>query len=180
MGAFSSPDGRQSPKRYGCLHSTCFLVSGSLCASWHIDEILRQRSDKKLRSEWCQRSTTPCEETIPCNHCQQLSPGQELRHNFSKRRVFLGVWFAELVHLVPGSHCINSAICSLGDKITSIQTYGPSWGLGCPSTRDVFRWCSHRKTGARPQCCGGSGGPIVIWRLVADRRALSVDWKINK
>jgi len=58
----------------------------------------------------------------------------------------------------------------LGGKTISIQTYGPSWGLGCPSTGDV-----HRKTGARSHCGGGSGGPIVVWRLVVDRRATGVD-----
>ena len=65
------------PKDMDASTLRAFLSRGR-CVHHDIDEILRQRSDKKLRSEWCQRSTTPGEETIPFNHCQQLSAGQEL------------------------------------------------------------------------------------------------------
>jgi hypothetical protein len=42
------------------------FLSRGRCILYDVEEILKQRSDKKLRNEWYQRSTA---DGVPCNHC---------------------------------------------------------------------------------------------------------------
>eukprot|EP00435_Cladocopium_sp_Y103_P041712 s568_g11.t1 len=60
-----------------------FLARGR-CILHDVEEILKQRSDKKLRNEWYQRSTA---DNAPCNRCQSFDKDFEEREKDS----FLGV-----------------------------------------------------------------------------------------
>ena len=67
------------------------FLSRGRCVLHDIDEILRQHSDKKLRNEWYQRSTSSCDGTIPCNHCHLVQHADNFLIFQNNIQSFLGM-----------------------------------------------------------------------------------------